>query len=99
MRYDPSHKEFFMFVSDNDGEHRRLFCKEDGNDLVLHVDGYYGNKNKVILVDKSWDRKYIYHMDYFGHVPDLVSCFSGYMHVIGPVPTGSHSESSFDDED
>lgn len=93
MRIDLKNGSFYKFVG-GDEEDRRLFYHVEGEGLSLMGLGKFGDLNRSLLADVSWDRKYIYCCNSVDIVPSLADLFSRFLHVLRTVSSDEGSQSS-----
>lgn len=84
MPLDPKSGSFYKYLSGNECKVRNLFYHVLGVSLTLTDFGDPGKKNRSILVEDIWDKKFICCSLSLDFVPGLASLFSGYLQIIGP---------------
>lgn len=51
---------YYTLIDRDGGDLRPLYYIQSGGDFSLAVNGKIGQMNKILLKDKTWDRKAIY---------------------------------------
>lgn len=62
MYIDPGAKAYYTFIDQNGRDLRPLYYIQPDRDFSLAVNGKLRQSNKIVLEDKSWDRKAIYNV-------------------------------------
>lgn len=71
---DPGVKAYYTLIDKQSGDLRPLYHIQLGGYFALTVNGKLGQSNKIVLDDKSWDRKVIYNVNFLYISQGLLRC-------------------------
>lgn len=77
MRYNLKYATFYEHMGE-EGKRRRLYYQVVNVDLSPFLLCELSERNRILLEDDSWDRKYRYYPDSTAYVPSLLTMFEDY---------------------
>lgn len=72
---DPNVKPYYTLIDQDGRDLRPIYYIQSGGDFLVVINGKIGQSNKIVMEDKTWDRKAICNVKSPTYKPGLIKLF------------------------